>query len=179
MLIQGAPVSSDAVISADNIADGAIIGWLTHDADSCCQQLRSQLALQLATSNSAQSQSVNSSVALSQVSAQYHIQALADPIAVALGPDDNAVLPGSMSGSPDWFNRFDLQSAYQQRASMSRDKKVFEGDAVRSAQGGCWGPPPPPQYPAMLRGELALAVMSGVTGKSLVKEVCYLVTRST
>ena len=176
MLTQGAPVSSDAVISADSIADGAIDGWLTLNADSCCQQLRSQLVLQLATANSAQSQSVKSCVALTQASAQFHIQALADPIAVALSPDDNAALPGSMSGSPDWFNRFDLQSAYQQRVSMGRKKRIFEGDAVSSGQGGCWGPLPPPQYPAMLCGELALAVMSGVTGKSLVKEVCYLVS---
>ena len=35
----------------------------------------------------------------------------------------------------------------------------------------CWGPAAPPQHSAMLRGELALAAMSGVAGKSLLKEV--------
>lgn len=74
----------------------------------------------------------------------------------------------SSESSVQWFDSH-VAVARKSSTGASSEGQSDAADIGRSAH--CWGPPPPPQYSAMLRGELALAVMTGVAGKSLLKEV--------
>lgn len=166
ILMQGQALPADAVTSPTLISDLALNSWLDVTAGSSHQQMsedHQHLPSGSATGRQRSDPTAAASSAHDRTTAHHASQAGTD----ADQPSD--VYLDSSVNSGQWFDKLDVAALYKQWA-----RSVTEG---RSGQGGlgggvrCWGPAPPPQYAAMLRGELALAVMSGVAGKSLLKEV--------
>ena len=179
MLMQGAITTPGAVPSADIMSDDAVDDWLTYTADSYCQQTqaRPQLTQQVGTASAAEGKSPSASATSGPagpseacMAASDHSRIQPQDEAHALCAVDNDAALGRMSESQDWFDSFDLRAAHQQSVSVG-GRHPSSCNSNGGGRGRCWGPPPSLQYPAMLRGELALAVMSGVAGKSLMKEV--------
>ena len=77
---------------------------------------------------------------------------------------DNALL-GAPAESEAWFDSFEVGQHHQ---GSQRSTSALQSSAERSR---CWAAPPPAQFPAMLRGTLAHAVLGGIAGKSLVNQV--------
>ena len=97
---------------------------------------------------------------------------IASPTSMSQASSATDLLPEALwesnESSVQWFDSH-VAVARKSSTGASSEGHSVHAEAGRSAR--CWGPPPPPQYSAMLRGELALAVMTGVAGKSLLKEV--------
>ena len=55
--------------------------------------------------------------------------------------------------------------------SFAAEQRLWCRREAEQASSQVWGPPPPPQVPAMLRGRLALRVLGGVEGNTLVAQV--------
>ena len=146
MLMQGQPPASP---HDDSMSDDAIDIWLDQAAENCQQhqEARQQLPHQLAVPSASAAP-------------------LPDASATAVATDGRDSMLGSLSDSQQWFDSFSLTAACGQGVSQGRGMQTRERGVSKR-----WGPPAPPQYHAMLRGELALAVMGGVAGKSLIKEV--------
>ena len=170
MLMQGARTWPEALEASPTGAEHELGMWLAETAESSQQRLHPNCQL-------------------SQQSPDFVMRQPEDLINSAMAGDDelDVACPSNMSQAssatdlpPDallensadsdhWFDKLDLAAARKSSAGTGIEGHLDHADAERRAQ--CWGPPPPPQYPAMLRGELALAVMTGVAGKSLLKEV--------
>ncbi|DBA91866.1 TPA: hypothetical protein ACH3X1_016000 [Trebouxia sp. C0004] len=172
MVMQGAARSSDAITSAEAISDAGLEEWVIQTLVSCHHQalLTLQLPHDMAT---AQHQQISTSATTADIGAATEAsdQDSASTTAAVFPPiEDDAVL-GELSASQHWFDSFRLPSSFEERASnISTSQSGKDGHGIGRGR-SCWGPQPPPQYTAMLHGELSLAVMSGVAGKSLIKEV--------
>jgi hypothetical protein len=172
MLIQGAASTSDAVTSADAMTDTALEEWLIFTLASCHHQAlpTPQLPHHMVTAHH-QHSSTSATAASIGGAAEASDQDSALVTAAVLPSTENDAVLGEMSASQHWFDSFDLHRAYQEGAiNGSTSQFGNDGDGSERVR-RCWGSPPPHQYPAMLCGELSLAVMSGVAGKSLIKEV--------
>ena len=85
---------------------------------------------------------------------------------------DDALLEVSAE-SETWFDSFDVGRNRQCSETLTA---ALQSNAGRTR---CWGPPPPAQFPAMLRGTLAHAVLGGIAGKSLVNQVSIALQQTT
>jgi len=173
MVMQGAASASDAVTSADAITDAALEDWVIQTLASCHHQALPTLQLphNMATAQHQQSSTSATTASIGAAAEASDQDSALTTAAVSPSIEDDAVL-GEVLAPQHWFDSFDLPRAYQERASnVSTSQSGNDGDGIGRGR-SCWGPQPPPQYTAMLRGELSLAVMSGVAGKSLIKEVC-------
>lgn len=171
MLMQGAPLTPEAGGPAAAVPDAAIEAWLTQTEDSCRLQPQSRMLLAQQTAIASPQPSHSATTASSQASGNLSEPSLMHSTAAPHPCGDTGAMLESLSDTQGWFNAFDVQTVDEEWVSMSQRSQ--SGNAADGLGQGrrCWGPPPPPQYPAMLCGELSLAVMTGVAGKSLVKEV--------
>ena len=162
MHMQGNPVSSprDGALS-----ESAVDSWLDETASAAHQQLAANRSLSGCLANASTSAEALADAPATAVAGQ---SAPASLVAAAVVPEGCDALLGSVSDSQQWFDKFDVRAGWQE---LCRGNWQSKGGQESCWAPKCWGPPPTPQYPAMLRGELALAVTTGVAGKSLIKEV--------
>lgn len=160
MVMQAAPAPLDALAPSPSPSQCDLDSWLTETAKSSQQKLHPtcQLGQQAPDLDGEQA---NTSGMVGDNGLDMHTSEASS--ATVLHPN---VLWESSADSARWFDNLDLADAGNSSAG-----KAVEGRSDRFRRAPCWGPSPPPQYPAMLRGELAVAVTSGVAGKSLMKEV--------
>ncbi len=173
MVTQGAAITSNAVTSAEAMSDAGLEEWVLHMLPSCHHQALATLQLphEMATPQRQQTSTFATTAGIGAAAEASDQDSALTTAAVAPSIEDDAAL-GEVLVSQHWFDRFDLPSAYEEQMSnIVTSQSGNDGPGIGRG-GSCWGPQPPPQYTAMLRGELSLAVMSGVAGKSLIKEVC-------
>ena len=173
MVTQGAAITSDAVTSAEAMSDGGLQEWVIHTLASCHHQALPTLQLphDMATAQHQQISTFATTAGIGAAAEASDQDSALTTAAASPSIEDDAAL-GEVLASQQWFDSFHLPSAYEERTSNTGTSQ--SGDDGHGIGHGrcCWGPQPPPQYTAMLCGELSLAVMSGVAGKSLIKEVC-------
>ena len=173
MVTQGAAITSDAVTSAEAMSDGGLEEWVIHTLASCHHQALPTLQLphNMATAQHQQISTFATTAGIGAAAEASDQDSALTTAAVSPSIEDDAAL-GEVLASQHWFDSFYLPSAYEERTSnTSTSQSGDDGHGIGHGR-CCWGPQPPPQYTAMLCGELSLAVMSGVAGKSLIKEVC-------
>lgn len=160
MVMQAAPAPLDALAPSPSPSQCDLDSWLTETAKSSQQRLHPtcQLGQQAPELDGEQ---VNAPGVVGDNGLDTHMSEASS--ATVLHPNP---LCESSADSARWFDNLDLADARNCSAG-----KAVEGHLDRFLKARCWGPSPPPQYSAMLRGELAVAVTSGVAGKSLMKEV--------
>ena len=167
MLMQGAAASEEALSLLSIQSESDLDFWLAETASSCQQRMLSAHQAGLQTSGACMPS--GPSMLMAAGSGQLNpLPSLHTPQASQPTDGPLALLLDSSMDSQQWFDKLDLAIVSKSEASTSLEDQADHGNGGRTR---IWGPPPPPQYPAMLRGELALAVMSGVAGKSLLKEV--------
>ena len=169
MLMQGvaAPEKALSVLSIKSESD--LDFWLAKTASSCQQHMLSAQQAGVQTSGSAACIPSDLSMLMAAGSSQLDSSPLrCTPQANQSTDGPLVLLLDSSMDSQQWFDELDVSIVSKSKVTTGLEDQTdyHNGGRLR-----CWGPPPPPQYPAMLRGELALAVMSGVAGKSLLKEV--------
>lgn len=172
MVTQGAAITSDAVTSAEAMSDGGLEEWVIHTLASCHHQALPTLQLphDMATAQHQQISTFATTAGIGAAAEASDQDSALTTAAVSPSIEDDAAL-GEVLASQHWFDSFYLPSAYEERTSnTSTSQSGDDGHGIGHGR-CCWGPQPPPQYTAMLCGELSLAVMSGVAGKSLIKEV--------
>lgn len=162
MLMQGASPSSEGLDASPIDSESQLDTWLAETAESSQQRLHpkckpSQQAEVFTEDLSSSVMIGNNGLEAASPTNMSQASSATDLLSEALWESNES--------SVQWF---DSHVAVARKSSTGAGSEGLS-DAGRSAR--CWGPPPPPQYPAMLRGELALAVMTGVAGKSLLKEV--------
>ena len=173
MVMQGAAITSDAVTSAEAMSDAGLEEWVLHTLPSCHHQALPTLQLphDMATAQHQQISTFATTAGIGAAAEASDQDSALTTAVVSPSIEDDAAL-GEVLASQHWFDSFDLPRAYEEQVSnISSSRSGNDGHGVGCGR-SCWGPQPPPQYTAMLRGELSLAVMSGVAGKSLIKEVC-------
>ena len=173
MVTQGAAITSDAVTSAEAISDAGLEEWVIHTLASFHHQALPELQLphNMATAQHQQISTFATTAGTGAAAEASDQDSALTTAAVSPSIEDDAAL-GEVLASQHWFDSFDLPSAYGERASnISTSQSGNDGHRVGRGR-SCWGPQTPSQYTAMLHGELSLAVLSGVAGKSLIKEVC-------
>ena len=161
MRMQGNPVSSphDGALS-----DSGIDSWLEQTAGISRQQLAASQQLSNRRATASTPAAAPADAPAPAVASQ------SAPATLSKTERHDAVL-GSVSDSQRWFDEFDLRAGWHELCRGNWQRPGGQGSCWVPK---CWGPPPTSQYPAMLKGELALAVTTGVAGKSLIKEVIYL-----
>ncbi len=173
MVTQGAAITSDAVTSAEAMSDAGLEEWVIHTLASCHHQALPTLQLphDMPTAQHQQISTFATTAGIRAAAEASDQDSALTTAAVSPSIEDDAAL-GEVLASQHWFDSFDLPSAYEEQTSyISTSQSGNDGHGIGRGRRR-WGPQPPPQYTAMLRGELSLAVMSGVAGKSLIKEVC-------
>ena len=169
MLMQGASELPEAVDASPTGSESELDLWLSETVESSQQRLHPDRQRNQPSPEYVMSQPgnlSNSAMGGGQVNPGSPSSISQASSATHLLPD---ALWDSSAGSDQWFDMLELATMRKSSAGTGTEGHSDNAEAERRAP--CWGPPPPPQYPAMLRGELALAVMTGVAGKSLLKEV--------
>lgn len=170
MLVQGARTWPEALEASPTLSECGVGMWLAETAKSSQQRLHPNCQLSQQSPGFVMSQPED--LLNSAMAGDDELDA-ACPSSVSQASSATDLLPdalwASSADSDHWFDKLDLAAVRKSSAGPGTEGQVDHAEAERRAH--CWGPPPPPQYPAMLRGELALAVMTGVAGKSLLKEV--------
>lgn len=168
MLMQGASASAlEALTASPTDSEGNLESWLAATAEQSQQRLHPMCQLTQQTPALVMSQAEG----LSDPAVVGNDGVDVSPTHASQASSATDLLPGplwdSSADSDHWFDRLDLAAARKSSAGTGIEAQSYH----TGRRAHLWGPPPPPQYPAMLRGELALAVMTGVAGKSLLKEV--------
>ncbi|DBA67722.1 TPA: hypothetical protein ACH3X2_001308 [Trebouxia sp. C0005] len=172
MVMQGAAITSDAVTSAEAMSDAGLDKWVINTLASFHHQALPPLQLpnDMATAQHQHISTFATSACIG-AAAEASDQDLALTTAAVSPSIEDAAALREVLASQHWFDSFDLPNAYEEQTpNISTSQSRNDGHGIGRGR-SCWGPPPPPQYTAMLCGELSLAVMSGVAGKSLIKEV--------
>ena len=172
IVTQGAAITSDAVTSAEAMSDAGLEEWVIHTLLSCHHQALPALQLPHDMATAQHQQITFATTAGIGAAAEASDQDSALTTAAVSPSIDDDAAPGEVLASQHWFDSFDLPSAYEEQMSHTSTSQSGNDSHGIGRGRNCWGPQPPPQYTAMLCGELSLAVMSGVAGKSLIKEVC-------
>lgn len=165
MVMQGASAPPEGLQASPVDSDFQLDTWFAETAESSQQRLhpkcpQSQQADFLTEDLSSPAMIGNNGLDIASPTSMSQASSATDLLPEALWE--------SCESSDQWFDSH-VAVARKSATGAGSEGQSDPADATRSAR--CWGPPPPPQYPAMLRGELALAVMTGVAGKSLLKEV--------
>lgn len=166
MLMQGASTLSEAHDASPTGSESELDMWLAETAESSQQRLHP--SFQLPDDIMSQPEDLSNSVMVGNNGLN-----IASPSSMSQASSATDLLPDTLwessADSGQWFDELDLAAVRNSSAGTRTEGQSDHAGAGRRARR--WGPPPPPQYPAMLRGELAVAVMTGVAGKSLLKEV--------
>ena len=170
MLMQGASTLSEAHDATPTGSESELDMWLAETAESSQQRLRPSFQLSQQTPDNIMSQ--REDLSNSAMVGNNGLD-IVSPSSMSQASSATDLLTDTLwessADSDQWFDELDLAAVRNSSAGTGTEGQSDYAAAGRRAR--CWGPPPPPQYPAMLRGELALAVMTGVAGKSLLKEV--------
>lgn len=161
MLMQGASPSSEGLDVSPSDSEFQLDSWLAETAERAQQRLHPKCH------PSQQADYFTEDLSISAIVGNNGLEA-ASPTSMSQASSATDLHEALWDNGESCDQWFDSHVAVACKSSTGAGSEGLS-DAGRSAC--CWGPPPPPQYPAMLRGELALAVMTGVAGKSLLKEV--------
>ena len=162
MVMQATSAPLEALAPCPSTSECNLDSWFAETAKSSQQRLNSRHQRDPQISDLGMEQ-LNTSGMVGKDGLDTHMSEASS--ATVLHPD---TLWESSADSAHWFDKMDLADARSSSAGRAAEVQSDRAERVH-----CWGPLPPPQYPAMLRGELAIAVTSGVAGKSLMKEVQF------